>query len=703
MAFIGTLRSKMGTWVVIFVFVAIAAFILGDIFSGKSNIMNWGRNSVGEIGGKEISYDEYQAVIREREANWYLNTGREPGERDMPSIRQQAWDLLIARHAIQPQIEDAGVEVTEDEVWDMVQGKNVDQGVRQAFTNQQTGQFEPDKVVAYLKQIQSMPETSEPRIRWELFQRDLKPGRERIKYENLLIKSAYVTKAEAEREYHLATDVAEVKYLYVPYYAISDSSVQITDADYEAYYNKNKEKFKTDATRDIKYISIPVIPSADDSAAVNDDLKRAVEEFKSSNEDSVYASNNTDGQTPFMKYTPASLPSFLSESDLTEGNVIGPVLDGETYKVVKVSKIFNDTIYSARAKHILIKWTDASDAAKAEAKEKARNILKDIKGGASFEAKAREFGTDGTASRGGDLGWFSSGQMVKPFQDAVFGASKTGVLNDVVETEFGYHIIEVTNAKTNKAYNLAIVERQIVPSDATTNEAFRKAETFAAGISDVKEFEAKAQQSGLMVQEAKSISAGDRRIGTLGEARQIVMWLFRDASTGKISQVYDLQDQNVVAIMTGEVKKGYKPLELVKEEITPAVRNEVKSKTIIEKLNGLKGTTLEELASGFGSDANVYTSSDLRLSSNSLPTVGFDPQAVGTAFSLENGKRSKPVAGDNGVVIVELQSKTIAPAIADYSNYKTQLEQNSQNRSSFSISEAIKEKSEIEDKRYKFF
>ena len=205
------------------------------------------------------------------------------------------------------------------------------------------------------------------------------------------------------------------------------------------------------------------------------------------------------------------------------------------------------------------------------------------------------------------------------------------------------------------------------------------------------------------MQEAKSISAGDRRIGTLGEARQIVMWLFRDASTGKISQVYDLQDQNVVAIMTGEVKKGYKPLSQVKEEITPAVRNEVKSKTIIEKLNGLKGTTLEEVASGFGSDANVYTSSDLRLSSNSLPTVGFDPQAVGTAFSLENGKRSKPVAGDNGVVIVELQSKTIAPAIADYSNYKTQLEQNSQNRSSFSIAEAIKEKSEIEDKRYKFF
>ena len=62
----------------------------------------------------------------------------------------------------------------------------------------------------------------------------------------------------------------------------------------------------------------------------------------------------------------------------------------------------------------------------------------------------------------------------------------------------------------------------------------------------------------------------------MGEARPVVQWLFSDASEGKISQVFDLQDQNVVAIMTGEVKKGYRPLESVKNEITPAVRNELK-------------------------------------------------------------------------------------------------------------------------------
>ena len=702
MALIGTLRNKMGTWVVVFVFVAIAAFIVGDLFSGNSSILNWGRNSVGEIGGREISFEEFQSVIREREANYFLQFGREPGDREMPSIRQQAWDLLIARYAIQTEFAKVGVKVTEDEVWDMIQGKNVDESVRLAFTNQETGQFDPNQVVTYLGRLKTMPQSSEQRIRWEMFQKDLKPSRERIKYENLLIKSSYITAAESELEYHLQADVAEVKYLYVPFYAISDSAVTVTDDELKAYYNKNVERYKTEASRDLKYVSFPVVASADDSLVVKEDLARAVTEFKTAQEDSTYAMGNTDGQNPYSSYTVATLPAFLPSDSLKQGKVFGPILDAGVYKVVKVSKIYADTVSSARAKHILIRWTDASAAAKLTAKEKAQGILKDIKAGADFGAKAREFGSDGTASRGGDLGWFSTGQMVKPFESAVFAASRPGLLNEIVETEFGYHIIEVTNVKNNTAYKLAIVERQITPSDATINEAFRKAEGFASDLSSIGDFEARAKEQGLNVQEAKNVLAGDRRIGTLGEAREVVLWLFRDASKGKISQVFDLDDQNVVAIMTNEVDKGYKPFELVKVELGPAVRNEAKGKIIIEKLKSAKGT-LEEVATAFGSDANVYTSSDLKLSSNSLPTVGFDPQAVGLAFSLESGKRSNPVAGENGVLIMELQNKTIAPSQTDYTSYKSQLEQGNLNRNTIGIGEAIKESANIVDKRYKFY
>jgi peptidyl-prolyl cis-trans isomerase D len=594
----------------------------------------------------------------------------------------------------------------------MIWGKNVDENIRQTplFTNPETGQFEKARVVRYLNEFNNAPQGDpqmqamwqEQRTRWEIFQRDLAPGRLRLKYENLLIKSNYVTAAEAEKEYHNQTDVAEVKFVYVPYFAVSDTAAQVTDEALKAYYNKNKERFKTEETRDLKYVVIPVTPSSADSAAIISEMKRIVTELAETDDDSAYAASNSDAANAYTKFNAGNLPAFISPEDLKEKNVIGPVLDGTTYKVVKVSALSKDTVFSARASHILIKWENDTDAAKKAAKEKARNILKDIKGGASFAAQAREHGTDGTASRGGDLGWFASGTMVKPFQDAVFSATRTGLINDVVETDFGYHIISVTNTKDNAAYSLAIVERQITPSDATTNEAYRKAENFAADVSGADEFITKAKQEGLAVQEAKNLTAGERRIGNLGDARQVIQWLFRDAETDKVSQVFDQQEEYVVAVMTGETEKGYRPLEVVKAEITPEVSKEVKSKVIIDKLKGLTGT-LEEIAASYGNDANVYSSSDLKLNSSSLPSAGFDPKAVGVAFSLENGKRSVPFAGENGVLIMETQNKTIAPSIQDVSAYKLPLQQNQQSRSSFGIVEAIKENANIVDKRYKFY
>jgi peptidyl-prolyl cis-trans isomerase D len=703
MALIGTIREKMGIGVVIFVALAIAAFVLSDIFSGQSSILNWGRNTVGEIAGKEISYEEFQSVVREREASFFLQTGREATERELPSLRQQAWDLLISRHAIQAQFSKVGIQVTPDEEWDMVQGKNIDSGIREAFTNPQTGQLEVSSIVSYLQQLNAMPVGSEQRIRWELFQKDLKPARERIKYENLLIKTNYVTKAEAERLYHSQIDVAEAKYLYVPFYAIPDTAAQVTDAALQAYYNKNKERYKTEATRDVKYVTFSIAPSATDSAIAMDDIKKALDAFKNASEDSVYAFTHAEGNIdPYGKYTYANLPEGVNADDLTEGNVIGPVLDGELYLAIKVSKVVNDTVANARAKHILIKPEDSSAEAKAKAKEKARGILKEIKAGADFGVKALEHGTDGTATRGGDLGWFSTGQMVKPFNDAVFKATKTGLLDDVVETDFGFHIISITNTKTTKAFYLAIVDRAIAPGDATLNESYRMAEEFANNVTNEAEFLKKASEEGLPVFEAKNVLAGSSRLNTLNEARPLVMWLFREAKTGKVSQVYDIDDQNVVAIMTGEVKKGYRSFESVKDEILPIVRNEVKAKIIADKLKGLTGS-LEEIAAAFGSDANVYTTSDLRLNSNSLPTAGFNPSAIGGAFGVEEGKNSAPITGENGVLVFNVLNKTVAPALSDYYAYVQQLEQNALRNSTLSIAEAIKANSNIEDLRYKFF
>jgi len=700
MAFIGTLRNKMGTWVVVFVFVAISAFVLGDLFSNNSFLFD--DDSVGEIAGHTVSLKEYQQVVREREANFMMYFNRQPSDRDMPTIREQAWEMLILRHALENEFEKVGVKVTDDEMVDMISGKNINEGIKQSFINPQTGQFDRGMLGTYISQIKLAPETSPERMQWEIFQRDLKPGRERIKYENLLIKSAFVTSAEAEKEYHLQNDVAEIQYLFVPYYAVSDTAVKVNDSDLKAYYNKNKEKYKSEHTRDMKFVTIPVVPSADDSLSFKEELTRLVADFKAAQDDSLFAIINSDNSDAYTRFNVSNLPAYITPDELIVGSVKGPFLDEGSFKLVKVSRVGKDTINNAKASHILIRWENDSEAAKKEAKTKAQNILKDIKAGASFADKAREFGTDGTATRGGDLGWFSTGAMVKPFETAVFSATKKGVLNDVVETDFGYHIIDVTEVKDNNFYTLAVIEREILPSDASINAAIRKAEMFASELSGLKEFTERATKEGLTIYDAKNIPPAERRVNNLGEARQVVQWLFRDAKEDKVSEVFDLQDQYAVAVMTGEIEKGYKPFDLVKEEITPIVKNELKGKVIVEKLKGLDGS-LNEIASAFGKDANVYTNSSVKLNVNSLTSVGFDPIVIGKAFSIEDGKRSQAYAGENGVVIIETKTKTLAPAIGDYTMFKTQLQQSALNRNSASISDAIKEAAKIEDRRFRFY
>lgn len=703
MALIGTLRNKMTKVVVGFVAVAIAAFVLNDLFgSGPTSVFAGSDNIIGEIGGKSISYEEFQAAVQDRENNYILTFGRQPGERERPTLRQQAWDLLIARYAITPQYEKVGVKVTTDEEWDIIQGKNVDENIKVSFTDS-AGNFDRSSLISYIQALDN-PQNANRRVQWDMFRADLVPARARIKFENLLIKTNYVTEAEAEREYHLQNDVVEVKYVYVPFYLMSDSLVTASDAELRDYYNKNKEKYKAEATRNMSYVSFPLTPSSADSLEIFEELQKVASDFKTAVEDSVFAAINSDNPNSFGKYTKNMLPVYVANQigSMSIGDIVGPILDGNRYKVAKLVNVTKDTTYSARASHILIRWEDTTDAAKRSAREKAQGILNDIKSGADFAEKAAEFGTDGTSSNGGDLGYFTSGQMVKPFESAVFSAKKTGLINNLVETDFGYHIIDVTSLRDNTSYIIASIERDITPSDETQNEAYRKADLFASSVSNIDEFTNKAKEDNLTIFDGEDVGTNDSRVNTLDDARQVILWLFRDAKTGKVSDVFDVQTTYVVAVMTGETEEGLRSFEDVKEEITPLVKNKLKGKKIIEKLKSLTGT-IDEIAAAYGSDASVNSSSDLKLNTNSLPGVGIDPIAVGKAFALEDGKRTDPFMGENGVLIIENGNKTVAAEIGDYSIFKNQKLQAINNRAGLNIAEALKKGANIEDKRYLFY
>ena len=365
----------------------------------------------------------------------------------------------------------------------------------------------------------------------------------------------------------------------------------------------------------------------------------------------------------------------------------------------KVSDVVEDTVSYAKARHILFQ-TEGKE--QKEVRDEARDVLKQLKDGGDFAALARQYSDDGSASQGGELGWFSEGRMVAPFEEAVFSAKQTGLVGDLIETEYGYHIIDVTELPTNQVYKVATVERELYPSDATRDQAYRKADLFVSEVDDLSSFTQRAQQDSLSVETAENLPPNTENVPGLGEARRVVRWAYNDASVGDVSEVFELDNAYVVAALTGKREKGTAQLEDVRDQVQTKVQGQKTGEQIAQKLKGLSGS-LDEIASAYGDDANVYTSTDLKLSSSTLPNVGFAPQAVGKAFAMKEGQVSEPIITDNGVVIIETQSITPAAEIADYATYKDQVQQQQASRASYNITEAVEENADIEDKRYKFY
>jgi peptidyl-prolyl cis-trans isomerase C len=134
-----------------------------------------------------------------------------------------------------------------------------------------------------------------------------------------------------------------------------------------------------------------------------------------------------------------------------------------------------------RASHILISVPEAADAAaRTEARTRAQQILKDVKSGKDFAALAKQHSQDpGSAVNGGDLGFFQQGQMVGPFNDAAFSL-KPGAVSDLVETQFGYHIIKVAEKQPGRTVPLDEVRPKVEQflqhqNRETQTEAFVKA------------------------------------------------------------------------------------------------------------------------------------------------------------------------------------------------------------------------------------
>lgn len=691
--------------VVGFIAIGLLLFLLGNEFFGPNSIIFRNQNNVGEINGTSIDGIEYQNAIARQEAEYQIQTDKGVTESDRQYIQQQSWNKLIYKYIYVEEFEDLGLVITEDEKYDMVQGNFVHSYIKSAFGGDQQGaNFNKAMVTNFLETF----DQRDPNIqmKWRVLESQLDEVRLREKFTNLLKKSEYVTKAEAKKLYHAQSDKANVDFVFVPFSSIADSTVTITDSDLESYISKHKEEYKVEAGRSLVYAVFDVTPTYKDSIVLKSETEKLLAEFKHTDNDTVFIENNSSVPAMPAYQTASQLAPALSDrlNTLQKDSVYGPYTDGGNYSLYKIIKVESDTNYSVRASHILLRAEAQTPEAKEVAKKKAQDVLNQIKGGADFAEMAKTYGTDGTSTRGGDLGWFGKGQMVGAFEKACFAPSSAGLLPNLVETEFGYHIIKITQPKTNKKFLVGTVVFNIEPSEETTDSIYSKADNFAATVKDTAMFNAEvlklSVKGKVQKYDQRNVGQNDPGLSALSNARELIRWAYTEADLGDVSKVFTIDNKFVIAILTGERDKGTASVDDVREEVKRKVLIEKKGETISEKLKGLSGSFVD-IAKNYGAQAQTGTASDVTLASAIVGTVGYDPIATGTAFGLKQGTASQPIVGENGVSLVKPVLVTVAPEATDYTTYTTQTVSSRTNRVDYQSDEAMKFFADIKDERYK--
>jgi peptidyl-prolyl cis-trans isomerase D len=702
MALIKQIRQRTGLAIGVIAGGLILFLLGGDLLSPNSSLLNSNQNIVGEIAGEEITLEEYSLKVEEFKAMFQQRTGRVASEPEMVSVREQAWQAMIVERVFDEEYQKLGLTVSSDELVDMVQGKNIVPELRAQLVNPQTGQFDKNQLISFLQTL----ETADPaqQAGWAQQEQLFAQSRQRVKYDNLLATSEYFTTAEAKFEHKAANTIADASILFVPYYVIPDGEVKIEEKDLTAYLDKNQEKFKVGNTANLEYVSFSILPSGQDSAEVISTINTLTEELRTSTDDSSFVSRNSELTTPYLTFRPGDeLPTSLTSNvaEPVKGETYGPyVTANSSYVTFKVSDQYEGTP-RMRASHILFSTEGMDDAGKAAVKTQAEEVLADIKANGNFAVAARQYGQDGTAQNGGDLGWFAKEDFVEPFATPVYAAKSVGLLPNVVETEYGYHIIEVTELPNSKYTKLAILELELVASDATRNEAFRNADSFAAESGNRNEFTENATEKGYRILQANNVDATSRNLNNLQNARQVIIWAFGEGSQGEVSEVFELDNSYIVATLVSKKEEGKAKLEDVREQVEQQVRNEKKAAMIAEKLAGK--TSLEEMKAVYA-DASINDIPDLRLSTSVLPGVGFAPKAIGAIFGLQtSGQLTKPVQEDIGVLVGKLNSLTPATEIGDYTSYQAQLSQSGSQRMTYSIMMALQDLADVKDYRYKYF
>jgi len=646
-------------------------------------------NDLGKVNGEKISYQDFANLLdRYREFQLKQN-GQEIPESQMDQFRDQVWESLVSQKLMEQKISEYDLNVSDNEIKDLLLGPNPPQSVTQYFIDS-TGRFNREAYDAAIRNPQNKTAILqiEDQVRQQILQEKLT---------SLVNASAFVTDEEIRRKFDDDNVRMNADYILVSLPIQNDSTLIPTDDEISNYYSEHKNDYKKEETRKVKYVIFNTGASHSDTIAIEKNLSAILEKVKSDTSGfktfvEIYSEKPYSKDTLQISQIPAAAQDLIVNAKA--GSFVGPVLTNEGFILYKVNKSIKSNETLVKASHILVKDEN-----------QAKTIYKYLISGGDFAKIAIEKSEDpGSGKNGGSLGWFGKGQMVPEFEKAAFNG-RVGKIQSPIKSQFGWHIILVTD-KTNNKYVVESIINKVIASPTTVDKKYNTATDFQY-LAEENGFESTAKELGYQVLETPDLLKDASSIPGLGSNRSLLLFTF-DNDVDDITPVFKFQSGYVVALISDVSKAGFKPLDEVKSSIELLVKREKKSE---KELSITKEIETKIADSDFNKATEVFSDAKISTAINftpagSIPTLGRDYAFSQKALELPVNKISEPFKGNRGSYIIKVTSKTPFDSTS-FSMQKNSIRTSLLNQKKSALYTQwllnIKNEADIVDNRYQFF
>ena len=611
MAILETIRVKFGILISVLIAVALLSFIIDPSTIQSVSSMS-SKYDVGEIDGKSVSYTDFQAEIEKITAISEMNGNPVQGDEALAMVRQQAWQQFINDYLFIPSAKAAGFNVGEEEVYQLLSGEMLSGILMQMFQ----GNLNKEVLMEIEAQVDA-DETGRMKLFWDNLLKAVNTDQFYAKYQSLFAKSSFNNALAVAEQVKGNNNTFDVEFVVVPFGFSQDSTIVVSDKEIKDYYTAHKDQYKQVASRDIEYIVIDIVPSADDITVANNAIAAAYDEFKTAENMKTFLLSKSERQLEKRWYKEGELNTLSSDveafvKDARVGDVSPIFQNGNSFYAVKVMET------AQVPEQVQVKYTQAGVEGAEEALAAAEpQWISQMDG---FE----------------DLMTTPKGQQI----------TINGMLFQVVDTR------DIVAKK-----RVAILEKTAQPSDATRSACYAKANSVASKAGGKYEgFKKAVEEDGLYAHPYNKMPESTSRLGSVEHTKEVTRWAF-DAKVGEVSNIISIDNKYyVVAALKGAHKEGFIPVEEVAARIRPVLYQqkaaEKKTAEVAEKINGL--TDLAAVAEALG----TTVSSKEGVTFASFTSAGLDNKFIGAASVAEVGALNGPLQGNTGVYVYTVTDRS---------------------------------------------